>query len=44
MVITFPIIYTACHTDNNDIKPGGNLKTADKRVAGHSKAEYLDIK
>ena len=32
MVITFPKIYAACHTDENGIKPGSNLSTTDKRT------------
>ena len=44
MVIAFLKTYTACHMDNNGIKQGRNLNTADKRVAEHSKAEYLGIK
>ena len=43
-VIDFPKLYTACHTDENGIKPGINLNTADKRVAEPSSAEILGIK
>ena len=39
MVIFVPKIYPACHTDDNGIKQGSNLTSADKRVAEHSKAE-----
>ena len=38
MVIAFPKIYAACHTDENGIKPGINLNTTDKRVAEPSRA------
>ena len=44
MVIVFPKIYTAWHTDENGNKPGSNLNTADKRVADPCKAEFLGIK
>ena len=44
MVISFPKIYTACHTDENGIKPGSNLNNADKRVAESSRAEFWGIK
>ena len=37
-VTASPKIYTACHTDENGIKPGSNLNTADKRVAEPSSA------
>ena len=39
MVISVPKIYPAYHTDDNGIKQGSNLTSADKRVAEHSKAE-----
>ena len=42
--IVFPKIYTACHMDENGIKPGSNLNTADKRVAEPSRAGCFDIK
>ena len=38
MAIAFHKIYTACHTDENGIKPGSNLNTADKRVSKPSRA------
>ena len=41
MVIAFSKIYTACHTDENETKPGITLNTADKRVAAPSTAEFL---
>ena len=44
MVIAFPKIYTSCNTDENEIKPGSNLNTADKRVAESSRADVLGIK
>ena len=44
MVTPFPKIYTACLTDENGIKPGSYLNTADKRVAEPSRAEILGIK
>ena len=44
MVIVFPKIYTAWHTDENSIKPGCNWNTADKRVAEPSRAEFVGIK
>ena len=40
----FSIKYTACHTDENGIKPGSNLNIADKRVANPSRAELLGMK
>ena len=43
MVIAFSKIYPACKTDDNGIKPGSNLNTADKRVAEPSRVEFLDI-
>ena len=36
LVIVFPEIYTACHTDDNGNKPGSNLIITDKRVAGRT--------
>ena len=44
MFLSVPKIYPACHADDNVITQGSNLTIADKRVAKHSKAEYLDIK
>ena len=44
MVIAFTKTYPACHMDENRIKPGSNLNTADKHVAEPSQAEYLGIK
>ena len=44
VIESFPKLYTACHTDESGIKPGINLDTADKRVAGPSSAEFLGIK
>ena len=44
IVIAFPKLCTVCHTDDNGIRLGSYLNTANKRVAGHSKAEYLGIK
>ena len=44
MVIVFPNLYPACHTDDNGITPGSNLTLADKPVAEPTKAESLGIK
>ena len=44
MVLAFSKIYPACQTDENGIKPGSNLKNADKRVAEPSRAEFLGLK
>ena len=41
MGIAFPKIYIACHLDENGIKPGSNLNTADKGVAEPSRAENV---
>ena len=39
MVMTFTKIDPACQTDENEIKPGGNLNTVDKRVTEPPQAE-----
>ena len=43
MTIALSKVYPACQTDANGIKPGSNLKNADKRVAEPSRAEFLGI-
>ena len=44
MAIASSKIYPAFQTDENGIKPGNNLKNADKQVAEPSRAEFLGIK
>ena len=44
MVIAFRKLYPACQTDENGIKSGSNLNTADKHVAEPSRAELLGLK
>ena len=44
MAIAFSKIYPAHQMDENGIKPGSNLNTADKRVAEPSRAEFGGIK
>ena len=44
MVIAVSKLYPACQMDENGIKPGNDLNTADKRVAEPSVAEFLGIK
>ena len=44
MVISSSKIYPAYQTDENGIKPGSNLNSADKRVAEPSRAEFFGIK
>ena len=39
MVMAFTKIYPACQTDENGIKPGSNLNTADKHDAEPSEVE-----
>ena len=41
MAIGFSNIYPACQMDENGIKPGSNLSSADKLVAEPSRAEFL---
>ena len=44
MVKALRKIYPECQTDENGVKPGSNLNTADKRVAEPSRAEVLGFK
>ena len=37
-VIAFSKLYPVCQTDENGIRPGSNLNTADKRVAESPRA------
>ena len=43
MAIFVSKIYPVCHTDDNGIKQGSNLTSADKRFAAHSEAEKYGI-
>ena len=44
MAIAFSRIYPACQTDENEIKPGRNLNSADKHAAKPSRGEFWGIK
>ena len=44
LVTAFSKFYPACQTDENGIKPGSNLNSADKRVAELSRAEFFGMK